>query len=214
MYNLPATIITAFAASAVPAIAAVKANAEKLSEETKRAIKLIFLAAFPCALGMALFSGEILTLLYNSSSHYALLALAGGMIVVMPFVQTTTAMLQTLGKVWQPIIVTVCSIILKILLNFVFVAKTGVEGAPLATILAFLPAMLMNTFMLSKKTSIRGVVPVTIKLLISAGISCVTARIIYNVHQTAIALIFAVALAAVIYGGLVIINRCITKEEL
>lgn len=213
VYNLPATIITAFTASAVPAIAAVKENAEKLSENTIRAIKLIFLAAFPCALGMALFSGEILTLLYKSSSHYGLLALAGGMIVIMPFVQTTTAMLQTLGKVWQPIIVTVCSIILKIVLNFVFVAKIGVEGAPLATILAFLPAMLMNSFMLSKKTSLRGAIPVTIKLLISAGISCLAARLVYNIHQGAITLLLAIALAAVVYGVLVIISRCITREE-
>ena len=214
VYNLPATIITAFTASAVPAIAAVKENAEKLSENTQRAIKLIFLAAFPCALGMALFSGEILTLLYNSSSHYELLALAGGMIVIMPFVQTTTAMLQTLGKVWQPIIVTVCSIILKIVLNFIFVAKIGVEGAPLATILAFLPAMLMNAFMLGKKTSIRGAIPVTIKLLVSAGISCLAARLIYTVHQGPVTLLLAIAFAAVIYGVLVIMSRCITKEEL
>ena len=134
--------------------------------------------------------------------------------VVMPFVQTTTAMLQTLGKVWQPIVVTVCSIILKIALNFVFVAKTGVEGAPLATVLAFLPAMFMNCFMLSKKTSIRGAVPVTIKLLISAGISCLAARLIYSVHPSAITLLLAISFAAAIYGVLVIVGRCITKEEL
>ena len=212
----PATmsLITAFTASAVPAIASVKANAQKLSEEAIRAIKLIFLAAFPCALGMALFSGEILTLLYNSSSHYALLALAGGMIVIMPFVQTTTAMLQTLGTVWQPIIVTVCSIILKVILNFVFVAKIGVEGAPLATILAFLPAMVINSLMLSRKTSIRGAIPITIKLLISAGVSCFAARIIYSIHPSAITLLFAIAFAAVVYGVLVVVWRCITREEL
>ena len=214
VYNLPATIITAFTASAVPAIASVKANPQKLSEETKRAIKLIFLAAFPCAIGMALFSGEILTLLYKSSSHYALLALAGGMIVIMPFVQTTTAMLQTLGKVWKPIIVTVCSIILKVILNFVFVAKIGVEGAPLATILAFLPAMIINSFMLGKKTSIKGAIPVTIKLLISAGISCLAARLIYSLHQSAITLLLSMAVAAAVYGALVIIWRLVTREEL
>ena len=74
--------------------------------------------------------------------------------------------------------------------------------------------MVINSLMLSRKTSIKGAIPITIKLLICAGVSCFGARIIYSVRQSAISLLFAIAFAAVLYGVLVILCRLITREEL
>ena len=198
VYNLPATIITAFTASAVPAIAAVRAEREKLSENSVRAIKLVFLASLPCGFGMMLFSGEILSLLYATTHHWQLLALCGAMVIIMPFVQTTTAMLQTLGKIWQPIAVSACAVILKVVLNYALVANMGIEGAPLATILAFIPAVAVNYIMLSKRVKLHGAFLVTIKLCVCAIIACGG----------------AMAFAALLYGILVIASKCITKDEM
>lgn len=214
VYNLPATIITAFTASAVPAIAAVKSDHNKLSENSVRAIKLVFLASLPCGLGMMLFSGEILSLLYKTAYHWQLLALCGGMVIIMPLVQTTTAMLQTLGRIWQPIAVSVCAVAVKVVLNYVLVENIGVEGAPLATIMAFVPAAVINCIMLSGKVKLRGAFSVTVKLSLCALIACGGARLIYSVGSGPLFFLGAMTFAAVAYIVLVVVIKCITKDEI
>ena len=214
VYNLPATIITAFTASAVPAIAAVKGSAEKLSENCARAIKLVLLAAFPSGIGMAIFSGDILSLLYNSSQHYTILALCGAMVIIMPFIQTTTAMLQTLGKVWEPIGVTIGAVLIKIILNFVFVPMAGVEGAPLSTVIAFLPAAVINYILVSNKVSLKGTFVVGVKLFATALAACVGGWLIYMVRPGVKLFLVAMAFAAIIYGIVVVLSGTITKDEI
>lgn len=216
IYNLPATVISAFTASAVPALAYAKSgnNKEVLGENCVRAIKLVFLAALPCALGMLLFPSQLFLLIYSSKSYWQLLALTGIMVLIMPYVQTTTAMLQTLGKVWSPIWVTLGAILLKGILNVAFVRAVGVIGAPLATIAAFVPAVIINTIMLSRLAPLGGGLKVVAKITLCALISCVGAKLIYNISGTVGAFLLCIALAAAVYFALVFISGCITKNEL
>lgn len=215
IYNLPATIITAFAASAVPAVSAAITKGEKdtLSENVLRAIKLIFIVAIPCALGMMLFSKEILNLLYLGAPHHMLLVLTGVMILILPYIQVATAMLQALGKVWTPIWVTICALILKALLNFVLVKAFGIEGAPLATIIAFLPAFIINTVLIFKSVSLRGAASVLLKIALCGIISCGGARLLYSFKESILMLFAAIVVAAVVYAAGILLLRCITIEE-
>ncbi len=213
IYNLPATVISAFTASAVPALAYSRTDKTALGETSLRAIKLIFLAALPCALGMVLFPKELLLLIYSSKSHWELLALTGVMVVIMPYVQTTTAMLQTLGKVWAPIYVTAGAVVLKAFLNIIFIPAYSVAGAPLATICAFVPAVIINTAMLMRKAPLKGGTKIISKITLCALISCGGARILYALTGGVGALLVCIALAAGVYFALVVITKCITKSE-
>ena len=215
VYNLPATVITAFTASAVPALsyALSRGKEEELSENALRALKLIFLVAFPCAFGMILFSKEILLLLYGSSSHHYLLMLTGVLILIMPYIQTTTAMLQSLGKVWLPIFLTLGAIALKGVLNFVLIKLFGIEGAPLATIGAFLPLFIIESVLLFKDVKIKGAGKVVLKITSGAFISCTGARLIYVLRPSVVMLLISIALAAALYGAFVIIFGLIKKDE-
>lgn len=216
VYNLPATVISAFTASAVPALAYAKnaQNKEVLGENCVRAIKLVFLAALPCALGMILFPKQLFLFIYSSKKCWELLALAGVMVLIMPYVQTTTAMLQTLGKVWSPIWVTVGAILLKGIFNIIFVKTFGVIGAPVATIAAFAPAVIVNTMMLSRLAPLKGGLKVVLKITLCALISCAGAKLIYSMSSTVTAFLLCIALAAAVYFVLVILSRCVTKNEL
>ena len=216
VYNLPATVISAFTASAVPALARAKAeeNESKRGESSVRVIKLILLAALPCALGMILFPKELFLLIYSSKSYASLLALYGVIVIIMPYVQTTTAMLQTLGKVWAPIWVTVGAIALKVILNVVFVRALGIVGAPFATITAFFVAVIINTIMLSRLTSLKGAAKVAGKILLCAIVSCGGARLIYGAAPSVIMLLLCVMLAAAVYLALIFLFKCITKSEI
>ena len=216
IYNLPATVISAFTASAVPALARARAEGDrkKSNESSVRVIKLILLAAFPCALGMMLFPKELFLLIYSSKSYASLLALYGVIVIIMPYMQTTTAMLQTLGRVWAPIWVTVGAVVLKTVLNVVFVKAFGITGAPFATIAAFSIAVIINTFMLTRITSLKGAVKVGGKILLCALISCAGAKLIYNTNPSAIMLLLCIVLAAIAYLALVLAFKCITKSEI
>lgn len=216
IYNLPATVISAFTASAVPALARAKSedNRGKSGESSVRVIKLILLAALPCALGMMLFPKELFLLIYSSKSHASLLALYGMIVIIMPYVQTTTAMLQALGKVWAPIWVTVGAVVIKAVLNVVCVRAFGIVGAPFATIAAFLIAVIINTFMLARITSLKGAVKVGCKIFLCATASCGGARIIYNAAPSVSAFVGCVMLAAIVYFALIFLSKCITKSEI
>ncbi len=214
IYNLPATIISAFTASAVPVLAYSKLSGEKLGENCLRAIKLVFLASFPCALGMILFNKEIFTIVYSSAKYSSLLALSGVMVMIMPYIQTTTAMLQTMGRVWTPILSTLGAVILKAVLNVVFVRNFGIIGAPIATIVAFAIAFIVNTIWLTKITKMQGALKEIAKIILCAVISCGGARIVYNFIKTPIAFIICLALAVVVYLTLVFALGCISKSEI
>ena len=214
IYNLPATIISAFTASAVPALAYAKAQGDKLGENCLRAIKLVFLASLPCALGMILFNKEIFMFVYSTAGYSELLALSGVMVVIMPYVQTTTAMLQTMGKVWLPILSTLGAVLLKAVLNVFFVRSFGIVGAPIATIVAFALAFVINTIWLTKIAKMNGAVKEISRIVFCALISCGGAWIIYSFTKTSTMFLICLALAVVVYLALVFRLGCITKAEL
>jgi len=213
IYNLPATVISAITASAVPALVYAKVSENKLGETANGVIKLVFLVALPCALGMILFSKELFLLIYSSTSHSELLVLVGIMVLVMPYIQTTTAMLQTLGKTWLPIWISTGAIVLKFVLNILFVDLIGVEGAVLATITSFLLAAVLNTLLLLKITPIKGGLKTVLKLVLCALIACGGAKILHTLKGGTLMLLISVGIAGVLYLALVIGLKCITKEE-
>jgi len=213
IYNLPATIITAFTASAVPALVYTAENKEKLSETATKVIKLIFLVALPCALGMILFPKELLRLIYSSQSHWQLMVLVGVMVLIMPYIQTTTAMLQTLGRTWMPIWISVGAIVLKAVLNVLFMKIFGIEGAVLATVTAFLVAAIINTVLLLRATPLKGGARIVIKLVLCALISCGGAKILYSLTGGTLMLLASVGFAALSYLVLVIKTKCLTIDE-
>ena len=178
-----------------------------------RVIKLVFLAALPCALGIMFFPKEILSLVYSTQNHWQLLFMVGIMVVVMPYVQTTTAMLQTLGSIWSPIWVTVGAVTVKTVLNFILVKTLGVEGAPLATVISFIPALVINTLMLKRHTSLKGGLKISAKLFIFAFVSCAAARLIYSLKEGSLMLLLSVGVAAAVYFAVVLLTGCITREE-
>lgn len=215
VYNLPATIITAFTASAVPSVAQAfsKGDSDGQSESAKKVIRLVFLIAIPCMLGMVLFAKEILLLLYGSEKNSHLLMLAGIMALIMPYIQTTTAMLQTLGKVWLPIYVSMGAVIVKAALNVVFIKSFGVAGAMIATICAFSVVFIFNTLLLNKTVKLKGVLKPVVKIIICAVISCFGARLLYNLIGTTLMLPVSIMVAGIVYVLGIFFTGCIKKEE-
>lgn len=216
VYNLPATVITSLTASIFPVISSARINGEKsaVSEQVARAIRLIFLVSLPCAFGLALFAPQIFVLLYSTGKHSDLLLLIGLLVLIMPFFQTTTGMLQAMGCVWKPIFACGAAVAAKLVLNYVFIPKIGIEGALASTVLAFAAAALANTFLLKRVTDFAPCAFSIVKTLGAAALACAAARLIYGLAPSLPVLLAAIVFAAAAYVLLAWLTGCISREDI
>lgn len=213
VYNLPATIITAVTASIVPLVAMAKNDGEKLRESLFNSIKLLFVISVPCGFGLMLFAPEILEILYSSGEHHMLLVLTGVLVLIMPYIQATTAVLQSMGKVYKPIIVTFSAVLVKIVLNFIVIPKVGIEGAPLSTIVAFSAAFIINTLMLKNNLPLNEVFRSVFKIAVCGIFSCGAARLLYGVFPSWIMLFVSIGMAAVLYAAGLLVSGTVDIRD-
>ena len=216
VYNLPAAIITAITASIVPIVSAAiaKNNMPELQENAAKSLKSIFYVASPCAFGLMLFAKQIFGLLYSNENSFVLLALAGGLVLVLPYVQTTTVMLQSLGKIWHSVIANAVAIILKLILNVVLIKWIGIKGAQIATISAFVPVFLYNTWLLGKFINLKDAFKAVFKILLCGAISCILARCVYALGGGVVMLMASMLTAAVLYGLLLVLSGSVERKEI
>ncbi len=214
IYNLPATIITAVTMSAVPLVSAAVKNGEALKESVQNSVRLIFLVAAPCAFGLMFFAKWIFLILYSSSAQFNLLEITGLMVLIIPCVQASTAMLQASNRVWSPIAATGFAIILKTVLNFILIPERGIVGAPIATVAAFLVAFIVNIILFRKELIRKDFIFTVIKILFCAFISCGAAKLIFSLKENLVMLVLAIFIAAVLYAGLSFACRLVTKEDI
>lgn len=215
VYNLPATIITSVTASIFPVISSARINGEKsvVSEQISRAIRLIFLVSLPCAFGLALFAPQIFLLLYSTGKHADLLILIGLLVLIMPYFQTTTGMLQAMDCVWKPIFACAGAAAVKLALNYVLIPRIGIEGALVSTAAAFAAAAAVNTVILKSVSAFDKCAGVIVKTLACAAAACAAARLIYMLFPSVPVLLAAIIFAAAAYLSLAWLTGCISKED-
>lgn len=139
IYNLPATLVSAITVSIAPACAedAKNADSRMLREHCSSAMKMLALICVPCMVGAVCFSKEILALLYVESQLNELLMFTGILMLLIPFTQVVSGILQATGCVWKPIGILGVTILIKIVLNYLLIPGMGVVGAPFATVVAY-----------------------------------------------------------------------------
>ena len=105
--SLPLSINVAFATALVPAISAAKAKKDKktITQKTSFSILTSMLIGLPCTVGMCLFAGPILNLLFpNASSGEVILQISSLTIIFTILDQTINGALQGYGKLMVPAI--------------------------------------------------------------------------------------------------------------
>lgn len=165
MVNMPAVVTLSFSMSLVPAIStAIAAKDRKgLQSTVSTGLKLALMFGSAAAVGMGILSKQILTMLYASQTAESL-ALGGKLLSVMSIgilflsiVQTTTGMLQGLGKPGYPVKTLAVGVLFKIILNAVLIGipSVNVMGAAYASVVCYGIAALGNVFMVLKLTKTR-----------------------------------------------------------
>ena len=105
--SLPLSINVAFATALVPAIAAAKARKDKktITEKTSFSLLTSMLIGLPCTIGMCIFAGPILNLLFpNASAGEVVLQISSLTIIFTILDQTINGALQGFGKLKIPAI--------------------------------------------------------------------------------------------------------------
>lgn len=217
IYNLPATLISAITVSVAPACAEDMKNGsrELLREHSCSAMKMLSLVSVPCMVGAICFSKEILSLLYVKTAYNELLMFTGILMVLIPFTQVISGILQATGCVWKPIIVLGVTVLIKIGLNFVLIPGMGIIGAPFATVAAY--AVGCGAFVYLFGTHMGFGIPIGIFLrpLAAALAGAAVGRMVFSLlRQTAWAFLAGAAVMAVIYAVLAIVLRAVTLDDL
>ena len=103
--SLPLSINVAFSTALVPAIASAKARKDKkeISKKTSFSLLTSMLIGLPCTIGMFIFAGPILNLLFpNASSGEVILQISSLTIIFTILDQTINGALQGYGKLMIP----------------------------------------------------------------------------------------------------------------
>ena len=228
IYNLPSTLITAITLPLVPMLASAIEACDRSKEKfiISAALKLTALISFPAGLGIAVFSKQILNLLFASQTdeiEYTapLLSLLGVSIFLSSMITVTNAILQAYKQVNKPIISMVVGVLVKFVLAFILIGipDINIYGAPISTFFSTLVIVAINLFFIIKYSGkIKFVSKLFIKPFISAFFSVSIGVGLYFLLDarisSKIAILLVIGIVALIYLLSVIKLKVIDKEEI
>ena len=232
LFNLPQTIIVGIGISVIPGISAALAKLEekKARALTESAFRLTGLLAFPCAVGLAVLSKPVLSLLYYKQIEDAVAA-APLLVYITPavffvaMVTVTNAVLQASGKIWIPVITMSLGGVIKLITNWILVGTPAINitGAPIGTCLCYGTISILNLVYIWLKIVRYSPAKVFLKPLAASAIMGVFAYFAYSpitkifggtFIMNAISLMVTIGLSAVLYLLLLVATKALPKEDI
>lgn len=224
----PAILSESVAISMVPAIAKAKTekNIKLMKENIKMGYRTTMIIAVPCMIGIFVLSEQILLLLYPLQREACMKAAQTLMVLVISVLplalcQTSTGVLQAIGKQGIPVINIFIGCIAKVILTFTLVSMPGlnIKGAAIGTVVADTIAFLLNDIKVRKYTEVKFDFILTyVKPCIAGTIMGVFAFVSYKVISIilpgSIATLCTVILAAIIYIFSCLSIKAVNPDEL
>ena len=126
LINLPLSFNMAIITALLPSIASSKNNVLVMKKRIKKSFIFGFLLTLPVTIIYFIFPNKILKILFfNAYDGYDLLRISSISIIFIMVEQISNTILQAIGKTKIPIISILIGVIIKALLNFILVNKTG-----------------------------------------------------------------------------------------
>lgn len=135
---LPLSINVAFSVALVPFVSSAMAQGRKKDavDKINLSLKTSGIIALPCAIGLSLMAQEIFCMIYpNASAGAEILRIQAFMVVFSVVAQTLYGALQGIGKLYVPGICLAVGILVKYVINVVFIPKYGQIVAPIASVI-------------------------------------------------------------------------------
>lgn len=221
---LPLSFNIAFATALVPTIASAKArgNMSEARKRTSFSILITILVGLPCTVGMFIFAGPILNLLFpNANSGELLLQISSLAIIFTVLTQTINGALQGLGKIMTPAIGLGIGVIVKLILNLTLIKLPfiGVNGAAIASVCCHFIAFIIGIIVLIKNMKLElDFGKFVIKPIIATIMMAICSYYVYNLISQLIierlATIISIGIAVIIYLISIITLQVLSKEEI
>ncbi len=175
--HIPTIITVALAISLVPAISEALAlkKIKLIQARSYMAIRMTMILAFPSAAGLYLLAEPITVLLFNNSEAGPVLAILSLSVIFLTLYQTTSGILQGLGRTMDPVVSLFYGAAVKTVLTWTLTAlpQLHIRGAALATVVGFGVAAIINVYKVQilTGTALRYLETVAKPLLASVGMA-------------------------------------------
>ena len=161
VFNILPSLTTSVALSATPALSAAlqkgEAGISELKKTAASALGITLTLSIPAALGLSVFAGDVLSLLFGGRPDAVAMATPwlSCLGLSVPFaclITVTGAMLQAAGKAHKPILSMLCGVVVKIAVAYVLLGRDGwgMAGAPVSSLCCDAVILLCNLFFIGK----------------------------------------------------------------
>lgn len=216
LVSVPLTLSVALCASLVPVIsdANILGRRDEVVNKVNTAIRICWVIAFPSCLGLYFMAAPILGLIFpGNAGGYKILQVLS---LTIPFIitsQTSTSMLQAIGRVYIPVINLVLACFVKVIITYTLVSLPSINiyGAAIGSIAGYMVASVLNMSALKKSLKIKlNYYDIMIKPAFAAILMIISVVFIYmNVYNitvsNGISSLAAIGLGGIIYILLIII---------
>lgn len=166
LINVPTALAMAMSTNLVPSIASglARGDMDAVKKESDTGLRMAAVIGFPCSVGMSLLAEPVLHICYRGSYEVSQLAVGAELlrissltIVLFTVVQSTSGILQGMGKQKIPMYTLFAGVLMKIALNYTLVRIPGmnIHGAPWASLLCYTVSMVPNLYYVCKYAAYR-----------------------------------------------------------
>lgn len=228
---LPLIFSTSLAISIVPAVSKfhAKRNKKGVHKTSSTALRLTSLVVYPCALGIFVMAEPIIHVLYSNLAQWEVsfavncLRVMSLTLLVLPLVNSATAILQGIGKQNLPVInLAIGAFLIKIPLTYILVKNPNLNilGAAMSSVCIYAFAAILDLICVVYFTRLKlKPVSTLVKPLISSVIMGLAAFMSYEIvfkliSSYVISMGVGIIVGVIFYIVLVLLTHMIRKEDL
>lgn len=231
LYGVPLVIITALATTALPSIARdfVLSRKKEVNRKVSYTFKLTYIVAIPAAVGLSILSSPIYISLFGTTKGSDIMTFGAFILVIMATTQIQCVILQGINKLYYIIGTFILGIVVKIILNYIFV---GIESINIYGVLIgncfwhLIPAILIKRKICSTLKIKMSLIKLMIKPLLSSlvmGIVLIILKLplpsIFSSIGQSKAIVMPITILLVAMGGFIylyimILIRGISYEDI
>lgn len=227
LMNVPLAVASCLGPAVVPSLTAAVANRNKKEAVAKvhMSIRFTMLLTIPCALGMAVLGGPIVKMLFHPKTGVPLAAgimQAGALLIILLALSTlTTAILQGLGKLQEPLIHCAIALVIHVISMVVFMRSFNLNiygviysNIVFALIICILNALSIKRYLPYRQEVYRTFVVPTLASIIMAGAAYAVYSLFHLFAGNSISTILAILAGVTVYAVGMVAFKGITIEEL
>lgn len=229
LVTLPMSFNIAFTTALVPTVASAKAtgNIKNAKKRIEFSLLVTILIGLPCTIGMIIFAGPILKLLFpNQVSGGFILQISSTSIIFIVLEQTISGVLQGIGKPTIPAISLGIGVIVKLILNIILIpinpetfALGGTAGAAISTTICHMIAFFIDMYVMNKyiklNISIKDyIIKPIIATFIMALLSLFTYHSLISMISEKLCTIISIIFATIIYIILVFAFKIFSEDNI